>query len=661
MSSPDPSITSEPAGLPAAISGTLPIRFRNFVARQLELIFVVVLITTVTAVFWLVPYYKIAFLNLFYMPVLLAAYFLGRRRAVLGATFCILLVALFALRGRSWVVTSGIVVEFRGRAYDLDTMVLIATWGGFLILTSAAIGSLQEKLNRGFVEIRQLYEDLKQSRVAEEMKEKVEKTLFATMDPIVAKLAIQGKLRYEKREISIMFTDLTDFTPYSDQNRPDVVLEELNRFLGEIEPVVETFRGHIDKFMGDGVMIEYGAPIDYERHALLAVLAGLKMQEKVDGLKLPWRLRVGISTGSAVVGMIGARRQSYSALGDTVNVAKRLEEICEPQKVYVDNATFREGEPFVEASKVRQQGLSRKEDRALLEFLTHLEEEMGKTGEDPKALLEMGKLHFQLHDATQAIQCFERALALEPNSPEIKLAYADAVLKKDDYEKIQLKGKLRKISVYEINGVKDRWRDPTVIPPPVQEKYLSAEKLIDVRDEVVLAVEALDGSVGHGRVAALLSYALGDRLRVNEDLKQQTLLAGYLQNIGKEAVPHHILNRPSSLTEHESGLVNKYVAESVTSLRRMGFNNPTLLEIVAHHQEKWDGTGTPDGLKGDKIPIGSRITAVAADYSALTAWRPYREAWDPRLALSELKKGVEKGRYDPQVVSSLTELFSQKT
>ena len=82
---------------------------------------------------------------------------------------------------------------------------------------------------------------------------------------------------------------------------------------------------------------------------------------------------------------------------------------------------------------------------------------------------------------------------------------------------------------------------------------------------------------------------------------------------------------------------------------------------MAHHQEKWDGTGKPDGLKGDKIPIGARITAVAADYSALTAWRPYREAWDPRLALSELKKGVEKGRYDPQVVSSLTELFSQTT
>ena len=329
--------------------------------------------------------------------------------------------------------------------------------------------------------------------------------------------------------------------------------------------------------------------------------------------------------------------------------------------MYVDDATFREVEPFVEASKVRQQGLSRKEDRALLEFLSHLEAEMAKTGEDAKALLEMGKLHFQLHDATQAIQCFERALALDPNSPEIKLAYADAVIKKDEYEKIQLKGKLRKISVYEVNGIKDRWQDPAVIPPPVQQKYRSADKLIDVRDEVVLSVEALDGSVGHGRVVALLAYALGDRLQLNEDLKRQILLAGYLQNIGKEAVPHHILNRPSSLTEHESALVKKYVEESVASLRRVGFNHPALLEIVAHQQEKWDGSGTPKGLKGDKIPIGSRITAVAADYSALTAWRPYREAWDSRLALSELKKGVEKGRYDPQVVSSLTELFSQPT
>jgi putative two-component system response regulator len=82
-----------------------------------------------------------------------------------------------------------------------------------------------------------------------------------------------------------------------------------------------------------------------------------------------------------------------------------------------------------------------------------------------------------------------------------------------------------------------------------------------------------------------------------------------------------------------------------------------LLDIVLHHHELWNGSGYPDKLKGEDIPIGSRITAVADAYSALTAWRPYREAWDRRMALSELRKGEEQGRFDPQVVQALTAMF----
>ncbi|HET7842247.1 MAG TPA: HD domain-containing phosphohydrolase, partial [Terriglobia bacterium] len=127
--------------------------------------------------------------------------------------------------------------------------------------------------------------------------------------------------------------------------------------------------------------------------------------------------------------------------------------------------------------------------------------------------------------------------------------------------------------------------------------------------------------------------------------------------IGKEAVPHHILNRSASLTEQESKLVEKYVQESVSSMKRLGYVDPKVVEIVAHHHEAWNGTGYPDHLAGESIPIGARITTVAEAYSALTAWRPYREAWDARVAISELRKGVEKGRYDPKVVTSLEDLL----
>jgi HD-GYP domain-containing protein (c-di-GMP phosphodiesterase class II) len=443
------------------------------------------------------------------------------------------------------------------------------------------------------------------------------------MDPVVAFLATEGKLRFEKREISIMFTGLTDFTSYSDRNRPEVVLEELNRFRGLMEPIVDLFRGHIDKCMGDGVMVEFGAPVDYDRHALLAVLAGLRMQQKSKKLNLPWRMRIGIATGSTVVGMLGVRRQAYSAVGDRVNVAKRLEEICQPDKVYIDEPTFRAVEPFVVANKLRNLGYGRQSDLELLMRMVSMEERLSREGESAELLNELGKANFELHDATSAIRYFERA----------------------------------KVTVYEVTGLKDRWRDPAVIPPAIAAAYADAASHIEIPEEVVLAVEALDGAIGHCRVVALLSYALADRLKLNEDMKKTIMLAGYLQNLGKEAVPHHVLNRGGSLTVQESKLIEKYVHESVAACRRMGFVDPHLLEIVLHHHETWDGTGYPDGLLGENIPLGARITAVAEAYSALTSWRPYHEAWDTRVAMSDIRKGVQKGTYDPKVAEALLEIL----
>jgi len=633
--------------IPLGLTEAWPLQIRNFLVRHLEFLFVLLVAGSVVVVFYLVPY-KIAFLNFFYLPVLTAAYFMGKRKAVLGAALCVLSGVLFAYYKPELFGVMGT---------RINALLVLATWGAFLILASASIGSLQERLAKGFAETRQLYEELKRSRVTEEMKEKVEKTLYATMDPVVAKLATEGKLRFEKREISIMFTDLTNFTTYSDQNRPDVVLEELNRFLGQTEPVVEMFRGHIDKYMGDGVMVEFGAPVDYDRHALLAVLAGWKMQQKMKKLDLPWRLRVGIATGNTIVGMLGVRRQAYSALGDRVNVAKRLEEICEAGKVYIDEPTFRGVGPFVNVTKLRNMGYGRQSDRDILDRMGVLEEKLTQEGESPELLYELGKINFELRDASAAIRHFERALALDPNSTEIKLAYADANIKKDEFETIQLKGKLQKVTVYEVIDIKDRWNDPAIIPPGVAEKYRRAEAHIEVPEDLVLSVEALDGSVGHCRVVALLSYAIADHLRLNEELKKTILQAGYLQDIGKEAVPHHILNRAGSLTEQEVKLLEKYVAESIAACKRIGYVDPRLLEIIGHHHEGWNGLGFPEGLRGEAIPIGARITAVAEAYSALTSWRPYHDAWDARVALSEIRKGVEKGRYDPKVVDALFDVL----
>jgi HD-GYP domain-containing protein (c-di-GMP phosphodiesterase class II) len=633
--------------VPAVLTGGWPLKLRSFLARRLETLFVLLILAAVLAVFFLVPY-KIAFLNFFYLPVLGAAYFVGRRKAVLGSALCVLLVVFFAVLRPDWFVVQGTA---------LNTFLGIGIWGSFLVLTSAAVGSLQDRVTKGFEETRQLYEELKRSRVMEEMKEKVEKTLYSTMDPVVAKLATQGRLRFEKREISVMFTDLTEFTRYSDQNRPDLVLDELNSYLAQMEPVIELFRGHIDKYMGDGMMVEFGAPVDYDCHTLMAVLAGWKMQEKMQKLNFPWKMRAGISTGNAIIGMMGAKRQSYTALGDRVNLAKRLEEICTPGKVLIDEATYQAVKPFFLANKLRSGAFGRQADSDLLEQLEGLEGKLAREGESAALLLELGKVQYQLNDSSAAIRYLKRAMALDPDSTEIKVAFADASLRKDEVEKIQIKGKLQKITVYEVTWLKDRLNDLMCIPSELAARYPSLAEGIEVPEDTVLGVEALDGSVGHARVTALVSYALADHLNLNEELKKTVFEAGYLQDLGKEAVPHHILNRRGSLTEQENKLVEKYVPESLATLKRMGYVDPRLLEIVEHHHEGWAGNGFPHGLKGEAIPLGARITAVAEAYSALTAWRPYREAWDARMALSELRKGVEKGRFEPRVVGALEEIL----
>jgi HD-GYP domain-containing protein (c-di-GMP phosphodiesterase class II) len=639
------SAINEP-GVPFGMGGTWPLRLRNFVVRHLDVLFILVVAAIVVAVFYFLPY-KIAFLNFFYLPVLAAGYLLGRRQAVLFAVFCLLSGVLFAYYRPNWFAVGD---------SRIDAFLVLATWGGFLILASALIGTIQEKLQKGFQETRQLYVELKRTQGAEDMKEKVEKTLYAAMDPVVAKLATEGKLRFEKREISIMFTDLTNFATFSDENKPDAVLEELNRCLGCIEPILDLFRGHIDKYMGDGVMVEFGAPLDYDQHALLAVLAGLGMQSKFRELELPWGLRVGIASGDAIVGMLGVGRQSYSALGDRVNIAKRLQEICEAGKIYIDEPTFRTVEPFVEATQLRN--LSRESDQEPSDRLSALQEKLEREGESAALLFELGQTSFKLHDATAAIEYLGRALALAPDSTEIKLAYADANIHRDDFEKIQLKGKVQRIVVYEVNGIKDRWKNPKVIPLAVAEKYSpAAEALVEIPEDTVLAVEALDGSVGHCRVVALLSYAIADRMGLNPALKVTIMRAGYLQNLGKEAVPQQILNLSRSLTDQESVHIDNYVAESVAACRRLGYDDPQLLEAVLHHHERWDGRGSPDRLKGDAIPLGARITCVAEAYSALTSHRPYHQAWEMRVALNEINSDMERGRYDPQVVEALKELF----
>src|SRR5438445_9866668 len=200
--------------------------------------------------------------------------------------------------------------------------------------------------------VRERTEELEQSkRSIETMKTKVEDTLYSTMDSTVVKMIIEGRLRNEKRTMSLLFSDLVGFTAYSEEVPPEVVIRDLNRYLGDMEPVLLAYRGHIDKYMGDGIMCEFGAPLHFETHRLMAVVAALKMQEKLTSLHYPWHMRIGIASGSTITGLIGNMRQTYTAIGVVVNLATRLEELCLPERGLVDRYRWVDVGPTVKMRK----------------------------------------------------------------------------------------------------------------------------------------------------------------------------------------------------------------------------------------------------------------------------------------------------------------------
>jgi adenylate cyclase len=140
-------------------------------------------------------------------------------------------------------------------------------------------------------------------------------------------------LKGERRELTVVFTDLAGFTTLSERLGEQIV-PLLNDFLGVMVPIIRRHGGYVNKFLGDGIMFFFGAPRPNKNHAADAVATVLEMQEALvtfnDGLKqrgLPQlAMRVGLCTGEMVVGNAGSRDASdYTVLGDNVNLASRLE------------------------------------------------------------------------------------------------------------------------------------------------------------------------------------------------------------------------------------------------------------------------------------------------------------------------------------------------
>ena len=154
------------------------------------------------------------------------------------------------------------------------------------------------------------------------------------------------------------------------------------------------------------------------------------------------------------------------------------------------------------------------------------------------------------------------------------------------------------------------------------------------------------------------SVRLAQALGVTGESDLQALkAASLLHDVGKISVPEHILNKPGRLTASELEIMRRHAPVGADILSVIGFPYP-VVPIVRHHHENWDGTGYPDGLAGENIPIGARILMVVDCFDALTSDRPYRPRFETAAALQVLidRKGT---MYDPQVVDGFLSLHEQ--
>jgi class 3 adenylate cyclase len=173
---------------------------------------------------------------------------------------------------------------------------------------------------------------------------------------VAAQILEHGGLRVggERRFITVLFSDIRGFTALSENLAPEKVVEMLNEYLATFTEIVFKYDGTVDKFLGDGIMAVFGAPIGHDDDIIRAVYCARDMQHAFDLLRQKWLsqglpdlgLGIGINTGDAVVGNVGsARRLDYTAIGDTVNTAQRLQSVAETGQVIIGEGVYARLDP----------------------------------------------------------------------------------------------------------------------------------------------------------------------------------------------------------------------------------------------------------------------------------------------------------------------------
>ncbi len=203
---------------------------------------------------------------------------------------------------------------------------------------------------------------LEREKLREE-RDKIKSTFSKYVSPQVVNRILEENIPTggEKKKVTVLFSDIRGFTPMSEKMEPHEIIALLNEYFSSMVDIVFKYEGTLDKYIGDAMMAEFGAPITGPNDALKAVITAVEMQRELSKLneifkkrgKAPISMGIGINTGEVVAGNMGSeKRMEYTVLGDNVNLASRLCGVCSGGQILISEATYFEVYESIEAKKL---------------------------------------------------------------------------------------------------------------------------------------------------------------------------------------------------------------------------------------------------------------------------------------------------------------------
>lgn len=330
------------------------------------------------------------------------------------------------------------IVSLFFRAYGTAVW-LLAGVGGYLFLDFYLFSTKGLWIHTVFPVLSQMwiYFAITLYRFAFEEKERrfIKSAFSQYLSPTVVNQLVENpqllKLGGERKVITAFFSDVAGFSSISEQLQAEELVDLLNLYLTDMTEIILRHEGTVDKYEGDAIIAFFGAPISYQDHATRTCLSAIEMQERLAQLREGWKqegkhelfMRIGINTGQVVVGNMGSvNRMDYTMMGDSVNLAARLEGVNKQYQTQtmISEFTYEMAKQDIEAREVDSiRVVGKSEPVKIYELL-------GRKGEIPEHLgsilphFHEGLNHYKNRKWEEGIDCFEKALNLyEDDGPSL--------------------------------------------------------------------------------------------------------------------------------------------------------------------------------------------------------------------------------------------------